>query len=218
MRPRAWRKILWRDTQAQNHFRSTGAASIAVTPPLSVIDKTMFNSFAVGNNIGQFWQTNGGLLPVDATTPLATFSGDKIIRGGRIKFDITNLSEVDTVKVQVWLLYTIADPAGGVISPYMSPATVSREFDPTMIPDFKRYARVVLGRETILLPGARPWSVEHRLRPQKIDTNTWTSAGHRHTWMYAISSYSERDSVLNTVQVITSFSLSFAGDVVTEVP
>lgn len=220
VRGRRWRSILWRDTTAQNHFRSTRSLASAAAAPLLVTQKFIDVLYAAGTNTGiePFWTPLGGLLPIDATTPTATFSGDKIIRGGKIKIDVTNLSDQDSIKVQAWLVFVTLNPAVGVITPYVAPAAVAREFDPSHIPDFKRYGRVVLQRETILLPESRPWSVEYRLRPQKVDTNTWLNGGSQFVWFITQSSYSETDATVNTLQVVRSYSLSFASDVVTEVP
>lgn len=105
-----------------------------------------------------------------------------------------------------------------VLNPYVFPATIPREFDPTHIPDFKRFGRVIMARETILLPLSRPWTVIYSLKPQKIDTNTHVNGGSQPWWITMVSSYGESDSAVNAVQSIRSYSLSFAGDVVTEVP
>lgn len=216
MRPRQWRSILWRDTQAQTHFRSTQSGSLFGTADPLVRLKRMYLQRAEDVGLGQFWTPAGGLIPTDGLTPFATFHGDKTIRGGKIFADFTNISPVDTIKVQAWLIW---GPAGtvfpsGIMTPFLSPLPVTREFDVTHIPDLARFGRVVMARETILLPGQKPWHLEYRLKPQKIDTLVFDLGGSQFYWLYALASYSEVDALVNTIQVIFSYSLSFASDVI----
>lgn len=216
MRPRQWRSILWRDTQAQTHFRSTQSQSVFAAPDILVRLKRMYLQRATDVGLGQFWTPAGGLIPADGLTPFAQFHGDKTIRGGKIFADFTNQSPNDAIKVQVWLIWA---PAGTVfpstiMTPFLNPLPVTREFDVTHIPDLKRFGRVVMARETILLALQRPWHVEYRLKPQKLDTLVYEQGGGQFYWLYALASYSETDTIGNAVQVIFSYSLSFASDVI----
>lgn len=201
---------------AESHFRSTQSASIIAPAQLTVRLKNMFLQRALDLGLGLFWTPSGGFIPKDGLTPFAVFHGDKTIRGGRIFADFTNVGLRDSLKVQVYLIWAAPEAEPAVLTPFLAPLAITREFDPSHIPDFKRFGRIVMSRETILMAGAAPWHVEYRLKPQKLDSNVYGAGGSQLYWMYTVGSYIEADSVVNSVQAIFSYSLSFTGDVIAE--
>lgn len=226
---RRWRAILWRDTQSQPHYRSFahlalslvaglttgfGNGIVYLRPAITVEDQPYHTL--------PFWTTGGGAQPIDTGVPVPLFSGDVVQRGGMCRIVITNPDSAVPVRVKVFGVWAREVPKLQVYA--NTHATVfSQEFDPSIVPDFHEFGSVMFRREVLLLPGAQPFEVTHRLKPQKHDQNVFMGntslivnsnpAGNQLWWCFQMVPQTSNAAVDN-LSVLISFNLSFSADAV----
>lgn len=233
MRPRTFRKILWRDTIASSHYRSLGGVTITETGALGTTVGsgivycrpaiTVEDSFIHTN---PFWTTGGGLQILDQGAIASSFRGDLVIRGGIVRFTITNgdpvAADVPPYKVKVWCVWANTNPEATVLNNLQGNSR-SLEWDPSIEPDFHDFGKVLFKREVNMLPGAQPFEVSHRLRVQKVDEATFQGvaasptslvdpAGSQLWWMWQAIPLAA-NATADALTVLLNFNLSFSGDV-----
>lgn len=210
---RSYRRNLLNTTNFQNHYRSVlGQAPVAVVTPISGpgFATTAAISSLQGSN--PFWTVAGGAQLVDNAVGVPLFSPFSIVlRGGVVKLTATNRSTDETMRVRIWAVWARSNQTQVAI-----PTTVPIGWDPTMIPDFSQAYRMLFGREVMLLPGARPVEISAKLRPMKIDQDSFINeASTKIVWIVAVSETDDFDGTPSTVGVIAQHSLSFTGDAFT---
>lgn len=213
---RRWNNMLWNNTLQKPHFRSLQASATSITTPVglgALVNATFgIESMLKLAGVNPFWTVAGGAIPIDETTAVPLFSQSSIVlRGGLTTIAFTNTSQVDTVRIRVWALMAKERVEGGVL-PAVG-AAVTREWDPSLVPDFSQSFRVMYSKEVMLLPGSRPLEIKHRHRLQKIDFDTFVNEdGLQPFFAYTAANMSTIDAAAEVAQVIISNNLSFAGD------
>lgn len=220
---RRFRRMLWRDTIAKAHYRSLQAFSFSHDTPTGVelmkiatrraLDPSQSNSSPPGVD---FWTLEGGLQQLDANVVPPNFTDDIILRGGISRVVACNINDTNPVKVRIWAIWAKSNPNSAKIINQ----NVSTEWDPSLVPDFQKFGRVLYEREAILLPGGNPLVLVHRFKPQKIDQAVFKGelgvgssvpGGSQLYWMIGVANYSA-EAASAAVHVCVSYNLSFSGD------
>jgi len=208
---RKYRSTLYRITQFKSHWRSSFSnVSAATTGSAGVVQSNHYFLRAINVN---FWNAAGGAREKDPGVAVPPFNGDIVIRGGYVRLQVSPVLDTDPVRVRVWCLWSKA--------PYLAPTLASfagvndTEFDPTMVPDFNKYARVLYTREVVMRTGDNSFQLVHKLRPQKIDQNTWL-ADEQPTiyWWISLCKAANTAATIQTLDIMRSFNLSFSADAV----
>nr|UOF81678.1 putative capsid protein [Cressdnaviricota sp.] len=217
IRPRAWRKILWRDTMAKTHYRSVGQGSGTITTGTSQGNGNVVTAYptfiGVPSATTAFWTATGGLNPPDTGGATPTFAlGDLTIRGGIIG---TTVSCQDTITNEIGVTISVVKlmkRPNTALVPASNPWGCQIDGDPEFTTQFGK----VLYKRTAILSGAYPHlTVQHRLRVQKIDQEIWgTSLGDQVVFIISCANLQTADS--ETLNLTTYHDMSFSGDVVSE--
>lgn len=175
----------------------------------------MWNTPACAGILGEFWEGLGGFQPADPGV-FPQFRSDITIRGGIIKIYVTNEDTATPIKVNVYLVRSTPSPIGATVLPFMSPVNLPIDFDPTLIPDFAEYGKVVTQKEGYLLPGGNPIVCSWRLSPQKLDQGIWaTNRGSQLIWFVQAGHIAGTGLAASDLQVVSSWNMSFSGDAIT---
>jgi len=221
MRPTLYRRMLYNDTIAKNHYRSllseTSTTATEAGNALGLAYVFLPQMDQIGVNNMAFWDT--GVAQTDLSiSPPTVWAGDIIQRGGAVKCQIFNPSNTDSVGFKLFTVKTIKNPD---LALFPNAAQVPRLWDPSTIPDFARkVGKVLMSREgTIRVPSSS--SVEYKLRVSKIDQAEFRVAGSPNVLVagnqimfllvvYNLSTTTAIDTVVNT-----SSSQSFSADALT---
>lgn len=214
LRGRAWRGQLWRETQTKTHYRSVAGQTSAGVTAGTVILKSMGLTRLMDNAVGPFYTVAGGATPVDAGVAVGTIRGDVILRGGISRLTLVNQDLDDAVRAEVWVVQSTEQPIS--LAAYLSPNTVPTDWDPSCIPDFQRFGRILYKREVLLLPQAQPFVVNWRHRPRKIDQAAYV-AGKDIYWLTAIGKVSDTLGLSTpaAVRETATFNVSWTADFTT---
>lgn len=226
IRPRTLRKFLWRDTIYKNHFRSAADRSTSITTPppaglplVPQLDTVRFNFVSVLPDnatapFTPFWTTGGGAISSDTGVAVPLFNGDIVIRGGMARATFNNNGTSDAVRLRLFMVRSIYNPNFSVL-PAANSIFGPTSWDPSLLPDFVKFGRVLRSWEFLMLPGQRPITVKFPLKTRKIDQDIHNSArGQRFFWMFHVSNCSDVDTAANTVTTHFSHNLSFVGDAI----
>lgn len=210
----AWRRMLWKDTIAKQHFRSITDGTVAITTPNNLISSTL-NTISTMDN---FWTAAGGAITADAGGAVPTFNGDIILRGGIVRLCATNrVNSTDTtpsdpVRVTIYAVWRDTASTAAVLP--ILPANVSTMWDPSTLPDFQRFGKVLFKRETLLKGDGEVTQVYVKLKTQKIDQAVFINGGARLIFMVLVSQTSNTEAVpsAETIDFVVSHNLSFSSD------
>lgn len=217
MAPRAWRRLLWRDTASKTHWRSFLAKTINRVTGTTIGVNTPGYTPALKDAAGAaFWTVAGGLQPTNVGGGTSSFLGDITLRGGVLKYIASAPTDyADIVLHRVWLIYTVKNPDEATF-----PTTAQTwGWDPMANPDFKqKVGHVVLYRESMLNNDNQSMRIEFRLRPEKIDAGvfgtgntTIDGSGGQFFWMQQTINMTSTTSQAVTVHV--GYNVSFSADV-----
>lgn len=208
---RAFRKFLWTSTLHKTHWRAVGTAVSASVGTGNDLTQASLTRVIPGN---AFWTAAGGARPVDTGGVVPTFIGDIILRGGVSTLSVSNTPELlgpgaDPVRVVIFTVWTNKDPAALVF-----PTVESITWDPSVLPDFSRFGRVLNRREAILKGDGEVVEVFFRHRVQKIDQNVYNNGGNRLNWFVLVGQTTNTEAVPveETVRIQNSINYSFAAD------
>jgi len=209
---RQYRNILWRDSMMKTHWRSVFDAATNITTPNNLTSGTL----AVINALPIFYTTGGGAVSADSGVAVPTFNGDIILRGGIARIAIANrvaegVQPTDNVRVTVYACWTTATPS------IIFPAAVPTMWDPSLLPDFEKFGKVLWKREALLKADGEAVQIYFKFKVQKIDQAVFTQGsirGQTLVWVLHVSqtSNSETTAIAEIVDVVTSHNLSFTGD------
>jgi len=211
---RAFRRMLWRDTLNQTHHRSLLDQTVVISTPNNITQGTLSILEGLPNS---FWTSAGGTLAHDTATPVPLFSGDLVLRGGISRITLTNrVNPVDTmpsdpVRVSIFAVWTKKVPA---LLTFPSP--VPTMWDPSTVPDFLSYGRVLFKREALLKGDGEVISCYFRYKVQKIDRPVFLGNGGRLQWFVVVSQTSNTEAIAapENVDVVLSHNVSFTGDAI----
>jgi len=207
---RAWRNNLWRSTLAEPHWRTDFVQAATIPVPAAVEACSVVTVQALGND---FWTVGGGALPLDLAVPVPEFVGNITLRGGVSTISFSNPNNADTadaVKVRLWMIWTAKEPVLGIL-----PSTANAGFDPSLVPDFERFGRIIGSREFWLLPGNKPMEVKYRYRPHKIDQVIHNNDGQQLYWMFTVSGHQVG---AESIVLKAYYNASFSADAIQPTP
>lgn len=215
VRPRTFRRMLWRDTLNSTHYRSAFDILNVNNAPATVTNANAALYQALPGN--GFWLVTGGLQAHDTGVAPPTFTGDITIRGGLIRCALANESTADSVRVKVYLIWANKNPDPSKV---VTGGALSTMADPSLFADFDEFGKVVMMREMTLLPLSNPVEIFHRLRVQKVDQGEYlpapgpviNSGGSQFYWYVLTSKMSSVAGGTVPVRIVTSHNLSFSGD------
>jgi len=212
----AYRRMLWRDTMAKNHYRSllseTQVLDTEAGNALGLAYTLLPQMDGIGTTNLAFWET--GVVQTDeGVTVPGTWAGDIVQRGGAVKCQIFNPSTVDSIGFKLFVVKTIKNPD---LALFPNASQVPRLWDPSTIPDFARkVGKVLMSREgTIRVLSSS--SVEYKLRVSKIDqaefrvagTPNVLVAGNQIAFVLALYNLSTTTAINTIVNVSSSQSFS----------
>lgn len=221
IRAPAYRRMLWRDTVAKNHYRSllseTSTLATEAGNALGLAYVLLPQMDGIGSTNQAFWDI--GVVQTDeGVTVPSTWAGDIIQRGGAVKCQIFNPSSTDSVGFKLFIVKTIKNPD---LTLFPNASQVPRLWDPSTIPDFARkVGKVLMSREgTIRVLSSS--SVEYKLRVSKIDQTEFRVpgspnslvAGNQIIFVLALFNMSI-ETAINTIVNVSS-SQSFSADALT---
>jgi len=209
---RAWRKALWDSTLTKSHYRSRNTIVTTQTTGTTAGTGSVSQSFAESGAAAtdSFWLSANGAQEIDVGSGVPTFNSDIILRGGKIGMTMSVLDAVtDTILVRCWLVFTNADPDVAVLTTPQSMA-----WDPSSSADFAtRYGTIVAYKQAYLKYNQSVFTMEHRVRPRKIDANVHEVAGKSYVWLtHAVNLTSTTDVTVNKYK---TYNFSFSGDAIT---
>lgn len=214
---RTWKNILWRDSLAQNHYRSLAAipntlqtGTVQGQGPLNA--EVCFSQVPTPPTLIGFWEPTGGLLPTDLGVSVpGTFNGDLTFRGGKQGFTMSVSGAItQLIGVHVWVVKLIKHP----IWQTALPALANWGFDPTMIPDWSRNVGTLVDSRTFILdPTCRSGFYERKFPIQKYDQGVFHQdnlGGGGYLLISHVCNLSDTTDV--GVDVLTTYNCSFSGD------
>jgi len=195
------------------HYRSIGSDSVARTTPANTTQCNVDWIRADEINGSAFWTVAGGCQAIDQGVPVPTFQDDIILRGGKYTLTIANNIDVlsatngDTLTVRVWLILCNEDG----LPDDLVDAALSREWDPTLYPDFRKLLGSVKLYRTIKIAPQDSFKVEYRDRVRKIDKNDYLEQHRVFFWLWSVCN--DGYAVASNYRATKSFNLSFSADV-----
>jgi len=222
MRPTLYRRMLYNDTIAKNHYRSllseTNNLLTEAGNALGLSYTLLPQMDSLGVNNLAFWET--GVAQTDISqTPPTVWAGDIIQRGGAVKCQIFNPSNTDSIGFKLFTVKTIKNPDQTL---FPNASQVPRMWDPSTIPDFARKVGKVLNSREGTIRVLSTSSVEYKLRVSKIDQDDFRTgaaapftlvAGNQIVFVLALYNMSTTTAI--TVPVNVSCSISFSADALT---
>jgi len=214
---RSWRRKLWQDTLAVQHYRSSGVGPATLTT--STVQGDGSTTIVLPTFIGTpgpttaFWTATGGLQPTDEGATAVTFDEtDLVIRGGRIGITITCPDTItEEIGVTINVVRVFSNPDYGLV-----PAVVTYGSNLDSGPDFsRRFGKVLYKKTAILSNTYSSMTVEHRLQVEKIDQETFgTVLGGQVIFIVVLTPLQTSPAVGYELPALTYHDMSFTGDTV----
>jgi hypothetical protein len=212
MRTSKWRNLLWQQTLAQTHWRSSGASPLTFNPSATIGVGTthIINPTFLGTPgpTTAFWTATGGLQAHDTGGAIPTFKNDLIIRGGRVGMTIVASDSItDDIGVTVYTCWAKNEANYSAIA-----ANVTWGSNIDVSADFAEFGKVLSRKDYIINHLYPTTTLEHRLRVQKIDQNEYgTSQGQQIVFILVITNLTTASASPN-INVVTYHDMSFSGD------
>lgn len=212
---KSWRRKLWNDTLAVQHYRSIGNTINTVTS--SVTQAIGANTLVLPTFVGApgpttaFWTATGGLQATDAGAATVTFDEtDLVIRGGRVGITVTCPDTItEEIGVTISVVRLISNPDFGTL-----PTTTVYGSNIDAGPDFtRRFGRVVYRKTAVMSNTYSNFSLEHRLTVEKIDQETFgTVLGGQIGFVVTVTPLQTSPGAAYSLPTISYHDLSFTGD------
>jgi len=214
---RAWRRKLWQDTLAVQHYRSSGVGTATLTTSTALGDGsvTIINPTFIGapSATTAFWTVAGGLQATDEGATAVTFDEtDLVIRGGRIGITITCPDTItEEIGATINVVRVFPNPDYGLV-----PAIITYGSNLDSGPDFsRRFGKVLYKKTAILSNTYSSMTVEHRLMVEKIDQETFgTVLGGQVIFVVVLTPLQTSPVAGYDLPALTYHDLSFTGDTV----
>nr|QTE03444.1 MAG: capsid protein [Tarsiger cyanurus CRESS-DNA-virus sp.] len=212
---RQWRRTLYRDTQALSHYRSAlalvGTITTGTTPGFGNVG-AIHPEFGTVVSTDPFWTATGGFEVLDVGAGVPTFRGDITLRGGKIGITLSVPDSVtDAIACDVYLMFKIKRPiAFATVFAALEPLG----FDPSANADVPtNFGSVLFKRSGVLDYNNKTLTVEHRVKPRKIDQITFGALGNQFCWLIHVVNTTSATDV--TVNHIKYHNFSFSADTTT---
>lgn len=209
---KSWRRALYRDTQAASHYRS----SLALVSTITTGTTPGFGNVGVihpefGTVVGtdEFWTAAGGFEVLDVGAGVPTFRGDITLRGGKIGITLSVPDSVtDAIAVDVYLMFKNKRPeAFATVFPALEPLGWDPSANADVATDF---GKTFWKRSAILDYNNKTLTVEHRVKPRKIDQIIFDNLGSQYAWLiHVVNTTSATDVTVNTIKY---HNFSFSAD------
>lgn len=212
---RTWRRKLWNDTLAVTHFRSSGCSPLTTTTSTAQGDGlvTLYLPTFIGTPgpTTAFWTVTGGLQATDEGAGTVTFDvTDLVIRGGRIGITLTCPDAVtEEIGVTIYVVQLYSNPDYQLL-----PNIVTWGSMVDSGPDFnRRLGKVLYNKSAILSNAYSSFTLEHRLKIQKIDQETHgTVLGNQIGFIVTATPLQTSPVTGFSLPTIVYHDLSFTGD------
>lgn len=193
---RAWKKKLWDNTLATDHYRSIQTTLTTSTTPGTRTDARWFTIRCFPSN---FYVSPGGAYPPVSGT--SDFTRSVTIRGGKVTLLCYNASPV-SLRLRLFLMRTIL---GGTLP---GTTVVKFDYDPTIESgnrkDFKIYKDW-----TFIVGPTESVNVEHRLGISEYDTSIGPN---QYVWNWGIVHSNLTTNAPVTIDFYHGHNMSFSGD------
>jgi len=214
---RTYRNMLWRDTLMKSHYRSVFDTAFTLGTPNTTTGANVAQIIA----LPRFWEAGGGAtFPANVGGTVPTFDGDIILRGGVCRIALANrvdalaAIQTDNVRCTVYAVWTTANPAAlGLSNP------VSTMWDPSLVPDFEKYGKVMWKREVLLKADGESVELFFKFKVQKIDQAVFGSAlatirGQSLMWLVHVSQLTNTEAAPTpeNIDILVSHNVSFSSD------
>jgi len=212
---RTWRRKLWADTLATTHFRSSGCSPVTTTTSTAQGDGlvTLYLPTFIGTPgpTTAFWTATGGLQATDEGAGTVTFdTTDLVIRGGKVGITLTCPDAVtEEIGVTVYVVQLYSNPDYQLL-----PNIVTWGSMVDAGPDFnRRLGKVLYNKSTVMSNTYSNFTLEHRLKVQKIDQETHgTVLGNQIGFVVTATPLQTSPVTGFDLPTIVYHDLSFSGD------
>lgn len=205
---RTFRRIIYRNSQFTTHYRSIGSTSGSLASPVgSTTANTSFVN-ALDNGAATFWTTTGGALSPDTGVSVPLFKGDITLRGGIIGVRVYN-DGAYPMHLKIWLVWTKDSFATNSANYTLSGVPIG--WDPTTVPDFARDLTFIKSW-SFNIEQLNMITVEHKLRPTKIDQLRFATDVTRPFWLFSVSDGDTAGQ--DNARVVSYFNVSFSADAI----
>lgn len=204
--------MIWNSTLQREHYRSNLAVSTSINTPATINTMTLNIQEALRSAGNQFYVAAGGAIAPDAAQALPTFTGDVVIRGGKIGIRVANTFDTadasrSTINGTVFLVRTSLNFTSGSF-----PATTQVGWDPTLIQDFRTLIGRIVYRKNFLLRDAETADIEYRLKCEKMDVGDYVNT--RNTYLWVVLAGNVDVAAARSFAITTYWNLSFSADAV----
>lgn len=240
LKPKAYGRMLWRNTMLDAHNRSEFAtAGTLVTPNnLTQLNWAVVPAFlnAAGS---EFWKTAGGaqdpsfgvtpqwMNPNGAGPPVGFDPLTIVIRGGRIWVKIASTSTFDAVTCQIQLAFvkgalrnTTNAAASNTVQDYITALLAAGArplfWLPNSAPDWNEYFHEPIMTKSITLHPAQTATIVHTIKPHKIDISQFQRGGGWFPMFFVTCSQdTNTNGAAETLDISNGHSIGFS---VTDLP
>lgn len=215
--PKAYRKALWRSSEAGQKYRTANAVASILATPLNRFNMNAYWIARIQDSGGgsRFWQDAGGLYVGNEVPVTTDFGGsDLFIRGGVTRILFSNPIGGFPVRVCTWLAKTTQNG-----TPPANPFGVPQGWDPSLpdealLPtdpnrDVYKFYTFWGAQDTILKPG-EVFERSVPIKAQKVDQDQWINTRGRDFWIVAVQNVATNNTL--SVDCTTSWNASFTGD------
>jgi len=223
---RRYRSLLWKDTASKAHYRSYAHVPAIVTSPTGLGNAGVYFLQALGtqgfgtmNTPGgtQFWSTGGGAQQINEGVAVPAFDSDIVLRGGVARISVMNPETDVPCRVKIFAVWASTSPAASI---YVNNNNTNKslEWDPTVIPDFYRFGRVLFRKEALLPDVNSSMECMYRFKPQKIDQGDFlgsaTVPSGSQLWWIVTFAPLIGNLIADNIPIVKSYNLSFSADAV----
>jgi len=194
-----WRRMLWRDTLQQAHYRSIFARTAALVTPNDIINLNWTPLECLVSSAPEFWKTAGGtqdpsfgVVPQWANAngvgpPVGFDPIGLVIRGGRLWCTLA-CTDGDSLTVRMQLVFakqqsrdTTDAAVSNTLQAYINALTAAgsrpKSWDITTQPDYEEYFYKPVIDKTVQLQQGQTITTYYKLKPTKIDVAVFQRAG-----------------------------------------
>lgn len=218
---KAWKSWLWKDTIADQKYKSNLSGTVTFTSPASAVTCTA-NIFDIFDAANPFWTATGGLQQVNLGTGIPSLSPNKVvIRGGVMWASIsTDPASTTDVRVRVQFVYPKQQRAqfNSTVTtnvPINDWSTAALALFPTntgltlqQIGDYEQYWwNPIVDKEIILKPGDA-FEIRRAIRIKRVDQESIKNSRAQFPRVFIYTS-NLFNAVAQTLRLETGYNLSF---------
>jgi len=207
-----YRKLLWDSSTMLPKYRSLLSNNVTFNTPASINSQTVsvLPALHLGGNV--FWTVAGGAVTPDAANALPSFTGNIILRGGKIGLRLTNTFDTtdanrSSMSGTIMLIRTSDSYVAANI-----PALVNLGWDTSYVQDFVHKVGRIVYQKNFLLRDADVANVEYRLKVTSIDQTDYLSDQRQYIWIVLAGNVDVASA--RSVNATQFYNISFTGQTV----